>query len=124
MEDFEDTATILKALKELGVRLEIDDFGTGYSSLAYLKRFPVDVLKIDRSFVGGLGQDARNEALVSGIIGLAHALGLKVTAEGVETGEHLARLREMRCDLAQGYHCSKPLPSEEAGALLANGPLW
>jgi two-component system CheB/CheR fusion protein len=82
----------------------------------------VDYLKVDRSFVDGLGEEAEDTAIVSGITGLAHALGLKVIAEGVETGGQLARLREMGCDLAQGYYLAKPLPSEEASALLANDP--
>jgi hypothetical protein len=96
-----------------------DTFGTGYSSLSYLKRFPVEYLKIDRSFVGKLGEDPDDTALVSGVIGLAHTLSFEVVAEGVEAAEQLAKLREAGCDLAQGYYLSKPLPSEAAKTLLA-----
>jgi EAL domain-containing protein (putative c-di-GMP-specific phosphodiesterase class I) len=97
----------------------LDDFGTGYSSLSYLERFPVDYIKIDRSFVGGLGQYSGAEMLVSAIINLAHTLGLKVIAEGVETEEQCERLRGMACDLAQGHLFSEPLTAKEATDLLA-----
>jgi EAL domain-containing protein (putative c-di-GMP-specific phosphodiesterase class I) len=100
------------------VRAIIDDFGTGYSSLSYLERFPVKYVKIDRSFVGGLGKEPGAAVLASGVISLAHALGLKVIAEGVETAEQFERLREMGCDLAQGFYLAEPLSGEEAGALL------
>ncbi len=109
----------LRYLKLLGAKLAVDDFGTGYSSLSYLKRFPVDYLKIDRSFVAGLGRDPRDEGLVSAIVQLAHALGLKTTAEGVETEEQLERLRSLGCDLAQGFYFSKPVPVEAASSLLS-----
>src|SRR5918997_984308 len=97
MEDAPTTGAVLEKLKALGIMVAIDDFGTGYSSLSYLKRFPVDTLKIDRSFVGGLGTDPEDEVLVSGMIGLAHALGLDVVAEGVETERQVASLKEMGC---------------------------
>jgi predicted signal transduction protein with EAL and GGDEF domain len=118
MSDALATAATLEELQDLGVRTIIDDFGTGYSSLSYLERFPVDYIKIDRSFVGGLGVEPGAAVLVSGVISLAHALDLKVIAEGVETQEQLERLRETGCDLAQGYYFAKPLSGEEAGALL------
>ena len=118
MDDAPLNAEIMRELKALGVKLPIDDFGTGYSSLSYLKRFPVEYLKIDRSFVGKLGEEPDDTALVSGVIGLAHTLGFKVVAEGVETAEQLAKLREARCDLAQGYYLSMPLPGEAAKTLL------
>jgi EAL domain-containing protein (putative c-di-GMP-specific phosphodiesterase class I) len=93
--------------------LAIDDFGTGYSSLGTLRHFPVDTLKIDRSFVDGLGAESDDSVIVSGVIGLAHGLGLRVVAEGVETADQLARLHELGCDLGQGYYFSRPLPPGE-----------
>jgi diguanylate cyclase (GGDEF)-like protein/PAS domain S-box-containing protein len=119
MEEVESTLNILRELRDLGVSLAIDDFGTGYSSLSYLKRFPVDSLKIDRSFVEGIEKDSENAVIVSGIITLAHTLGIQVIAEGVETADQAAHLRQIGCDLAQGNHFSEPLPGEAAGELLA-----
>jgi EAL domain-containing protein (putative c-di-GMP-specific phosphodiesterase class I) len=101
------------------VSIFIDDFGMGYSSLAYLKRLPADALKIDHSFVKGLGEDVEDTAIVHTIIELAHTLGLEVIAEGVETEEQAALLKEMGCDLAQGYHFARPLPPEDIPAVLA-----
>jgi diguanylate cyclase (GGDEF)-like protein/PAS domain S-box-containing protein len=121
MNDAPATLVTLRALKELGVQLAIDDFGTGYSSLSYLKRFPVDVLKIDRTFVTGLGHDAEDTAIVQAIITLANTLGLHVTAEGVESAAQLAQLQALGCQLGQGYYFAKPLSCERVGALLANG---
>ncbi len=109
VEDAESNRTALDSLKDLGVTLAVDDFGTGYSSLLYLRRFPVDMLKIDRSFVVGLDTNAEDTAIVSGVVGLAQALGLQAVAEGVETPEQAARLRGLGCPLAQGYYWSKPL---------------
>jgi EAL domain-containing protein (putative c-di-GMP-specific phosphodiesterase class I) len=117
-EDAPVTATVLEELMSLGVRLAIDDFGTGYSSLLYLERFPVDFLKVDRSFVEGLGQDPGTTVLVKAMIDLARTLDLRVVAEGVETAEQLRRVKELGCDLAQGDCFSRPLPDEAAGALL------
>jgi diguanylate cyclase (GGDEF)-like protein/PAS domain S-box-containing protein len=105
-------------LKALGIQLAMDDFGTGYSSLAYLRRFPMDVLKIDRSFVDRLGGEAEDETLVRTIVGLGRRFGMDTVAEGIENAAQLATLREMGCDLGQGYLLSRPLPSAEAGALL------
>ena len=118
MSDAPATVSTLEELTALGVRLVIDDFGTGYSSLSYLERFPVDYVKIDRSFVGGLETEPGAAALVSGMISLAHALGIRVIAEGVERAEQLNRVHAMGCDLAQGRYFSDPLPAEAIGALL------
>jgi diguanylate cyclase (GGDEF)-like protein/PAS domain S-box-containing protein len=109
---------ILNSLHELGIRLAIDNFGTGYSSLAHLKNFPVDVLKIDKSFINTISQHHDNMAIASTIIAMGHSLGFKVLAEGVETPEQLAFLRENGCDFYQGYIKSKPLPADEFTALL------
>ena len=115
------TLDTLFKLKDMGVRLAIDDFGTGYSSLAYLKRFPLDTLKIDRSFVKDLPRDAEDAAIAKAIIAMAHSLRLAVVAEGVETDQQLAFLRQHGCDLVQGFLFSRPVPGEEFAALLA-GP--
>ncbi|MCA1717990.1 MAG: EAL domain-containing protein [Actinobacteria bacterium] len=122
MEDVPSTVGMMRELKSLGVRLAIDDFGTGYTSLAYLKRFPVDYLKIDRSFTGEIGEGAGDRATLRAIIDIAHALSLEVLAEGIEDAGQLARLQELGCDLAQGYHFSEPLTPEAASELLANDP--
>ncbi len=103
----------LFALKDLGITLAIDDFGTGYSSLSYLRRFPIDVLKIDRSFVSDLGVDADADALVRAIAGMAKALKLSVVAEGVETAEQAAFLTELGCEAAQGWHFGRPVPDAD-----------
>ncbi|WP_343731572.1 EAL domain-containing protein [Duganella sp.] len=113
MENAQDTLAALHRLRELGVRLSIDDFGTGYSSLSYLKRFPVDIIKIDRSFVQDLPQDPDDGAIVSAIIALAHSLRLEVVAEGVETDAQLAYLAGRECDLMQGYHLSPAIPADQ-----------
>jgi len=122
MHSAEATLRTLTELKALGVRISIDDFGTGYSSLAYLKRFPIDTLKIDQSFVGDLGTDANDSAIASAVIAMAHGLGLRVVAEGVEREEQLDFLRRQRCDHYQGYLFSRPLAAEEFQALLRDGP--
>ena len=113
MANAEQTISVLRELKRLGVGIVIDDFGTGYSSLIYLKRFPIDTLKIDREFVGDLTRDPDDEAIVTTIITMAHSLGLNVVAEGVETREQLGYLRERKCDEIQGYLLSRPLPEAE-----------
>jgi CheY-like chemotaxis protein len=113
MEDVGASRTVLQSLKELGVRLGIDDFGTGYSSLLYLRRFPVDFLKVDRSFVMGLGHNSEDGAIVAGVLGLAHALGVGAIAEGVEEPAQADKLAALGCEQAQGFLWSKPLPAEE-----------
>jgi diguanylate cyclase (GGDEF)-like protein len=119
MEDVERSANVLRSLKEIGVALAIDDFGTGYSSLSYLERFPVDALKIDRSFVARLGTDPADSAIVSAVMALGHALGLAVIAEGVETTEQLRILADLGCDAAQGYLFARPIPPSELPAFVA-----
>ncbi|MFC5511249.1 EAL domain-containing protein [Massilia jejuensis] len=121
MSDITPAVDLLHRMKALGVNLSIDDFGTGYSSLSYLSRFPIDVLKIDRSFVADITRDANDEAIVTSIIALAHNLKLAVIAEGVETGEQLDYLRRHGCDEMQGYYFSKPLPAHEFEQLMVEG---
>ena len=113
MEDVDRSIQILRSLKDIGVGLTIDDFGTGYSSLSYLERFPVDGLKIDRSFVSRLGTNAADGAIVAAVLALGHALDLTVTAEGVETVEQLQILADLGCDAAQGYLFARPLPPSD-----------
>ncbi len=121
MDDAEFALGKLRTLKDLGVNFAIDDYGTGYSCLRYLKLMPVTSLKIDASFIAGLGIDSGDEAIVAGTVDLAHALNLKVVAEGVETAEQHTRLSELGCDLAQGAYLYEPLTSEEVPHLLTDG---
>jgi EAL domain-containing protein (putative c-di-GMP-specific phosphodiesterase class I) len=113
------TSAILSRLNSLGVGLSIDDFGTGYSSLATLKRSPVSWLKIDRSFVAGLPKNADDIAIVQTVIGLAHSLGIRAIAEGVETDAQLALLQQAGCDAVQGYLIAEPIRPDEIPAWLA-----
>jgi EAL domain-containing protein (putative c-di-GMP-specific phosphodiesterase class I) len=126
MHDVERTTQRLHELKELSIQLVIDDFGTGYSSLAYLRQFPISVLKIDRSFVNRLGTDPQDDAIVRSIVTLARDLGMQVVAEGIETAEQLSTLRALGCDYGQGYLFSRPRPSHEAEALVtpSAGVAW
>jgi len=119
MDDLERRRSPLAELRDLGLRIALDDFGTGYSSLTYLKRFPVDCIKIDQSFVAGVADEGFDAAIVESVIDLAHAVGLSVVAEGLETPEQLERLRELGCDHAQGYLFSKPRPAQDLDTLLA-----
>jgi diguanylate cyclase (GGDEF)-like protein/PAS domain S-box-containing protein len=121
MDDVVEAAAILGELKEIGVRLSLDDFGTGYSSLAYLKRFPIDTLKLDRSFVRDLTTDAEDAAIVRAVLSMSRSLNLKVVAEGVEGAEQLGFLVTQRCDLIQGYYFSGPVPAADFAALLRSG---
>jgi diguanylate cyclase (GGDEF)-like protein len=116
-------ASTLEALSRLGVQLVLDDFGTGYSSLAYLNRFPFDALKIDRSFVEGLGVEQERTAIVEAVIGMARALSLDAIAEGVENESQVAELRRLGCDHVQGHLFSRPLPAEKVGTLVREGRL-
>src|SRR5690554_3918377 len=114
MEDLDKNIEILRDLRTRGLGLSLDDFGTGYSSLSYLKRFPIDTLKIDKSFIAEVTTDPGSRVIVNTIIAMAHALELKVIAEGVETEDQLVLLYERGCDQAQGYLFARPLPYDEA----------
>jgi EAL domain-containing protein (putative c-di-GMP-specific phosphodiesterase class I) len=118
MQDMELSIERLGELKQLGVQLAVDDFGTGYSSLNYIRRFPVDILKVDKSFVDGVNEDGEASALTEAVIKLAGILNLRPVAEGIERADQLQRLLELRCDMGQGFFFAKPLPSEELAALL------
>ena len=120
MEDVDAALATLQQLKALGIQLAIDDFGTGHSALSYLKRFPIDTLKVDRSFIDRLGQDPEDTAIVRATIAFAKTLNLTVTAEGIETTEQLAQLRLLDCDLGQGYYFAMPMPADALGELLAS----
>jgi len=120
MHDAKVTTATLHKLKALGVRIAIDDFGTGYSSLSYLKRFPIDLLKIDQSFVRDITTDNDDAAITSAIIALTHNLGLRTIAEGVETTEQLKFLESRGCDEVQGFLFSRPLAPDECTDLLAS----
>lgn len=124
MENAEAATAALVELKALGVQLSIDDFGTGYSSLSYLHSFPINSLKIDRSFIGKMNVDNTNLEIVRTVVALACSLGMNVTAEGIETAEQLAQLRALQCQYGQGYLFSKPLDSEAAAKLLSSEPQW
>jgi len=121
MRDVDSAIVTLEAVKALGVRISVDDFGTGYSSLAYLKRLPADELKVDKSFVDGLGSDPDDTAIVAAVVASAHALGLCVVAEGVETAQNVASLVRLGCEFAQGFHYSRPVPPEAIDGILDSG---
>ena len=120
----DEVSALFAKVRALGVEIHLDDFGTGYSSLGYLHRFPIDALKIDRSFVSRMERDARSTQLVEAMVRLAHSLGVRVIAEGVRAEAQLATLREMECDQAQGYHFSPPVAADEVEALLEPGRSW
>ena len=124
MENSEEAALMLLRLKALGVGLSIDDFGTGYSSLSRLHSFPVNTLKIDRSFVNQIGSSGENSEIVQAIVMLAEQIGVGVTAEGVETTAQLTKLKELKCDEAQGYFFARPLSAQAAQELIAASPQW
>jgi EAL domain-containing protein (putative c-di-GMP-specific phosphodiesterase class I) len=104
---------VLEGLRSLGVQLAIDDFGTGYSSLAYLQHFPIDIVKIDRSFVNQLGESGKGRSLARSIIAIAGSLGIDTIAEGIETPAQAADLTALDCDRGQGYHYSRPIPASD-----------
>jgi len=124
MENAEMAARLLKRLKGLGVQLSIDDFGTGYSSLSYLHRFPVNTLKIDRSFVGRIGDAAENIEIVRTVISLAENMGMEVVAEGIETMSQLTQLRKLKCQFGQGYLFSRPVDADSVSAWISKKPDW
>ena len=124
MENAELAARLLKRLHELGVQLSIDDFGTGYSSLSYLHRFPVNTLKIDRSFVGRIGEAAENLEIVRTVISLAENMGMEVVAEGIETMSQLTQLRRLKCQYGQGYLFSRPVDADSVSAWISKKPDW
>ena len=116
MSNIEQCTKTLSDLSRIGIAIAIDDFGTGYSSLAYLKRLPIDHLKIDRSFVHDMDHDDDDAAIVRSVIELGHNLGIKVIAEGVERMNSLAILKELGCDAAQGFHIGRPMPASQIDA--------
>jgi EAL domain-containing protein (putative c-di-GMP-specific phosphodiesterase class I) len=118
MQDMDLSIQRLAELKELGVQLAVDDFGTGYSSLNYIRRFPVDILKVDKSFVDGVNEGGEESALTAAIIELAGILRLRPVAEGIERADQLEKLLALQCDLGQGYYFAKPLPLEAVDELL------
>jgi EAL domain-containing protein (putative c-di-GMP-specific phosphodiesterase class I) len=122
--DHEEVTETLVALKALGVRLVLDDFGTGYSSLSYLTRLPLDALKVDRSFVDGLGTESRDTAVTEAIVAMSRALSLRVVGEGAETELQVAELDRLGCDFVQGFHFSRPVPADEITRMLAERPVW
>jgi EAL domain-containing protein (putative c-di-GMP-specific phosphodiesterase class I) len=124
MENRDRAVEVLQALGEHGVRVGIDDFGAGQSSLGYLKVLPVHTLKIDQSFVDGIGKDPEDSAIVAAIVQFAHTLGLSVTAEGVEDAAQLHALRSLGCDLGQGYYFARPQPGEVVRALVHHRFRW
>jgi EAL domain-containing protein (putative c-di-GMP-specific phosphodiesterase class I) len=119
LQDSKSTTAVLHALKDLGVELALDDFGTGFSSLSHLKRFPIDVLKIDQSFVRDIATDADDASIVSAVISMGKSLQMRVVAEGVETREQLAFLQQQRCPEGQGYYFSRPVAAAEFTQLFA-----
>ena len=118
METAQSATEVLAALREVGVRIALDDFGTGYSSLSYLQRFPLDVLKLDRSFISGLETTPSVSQIVAATIDMARAFGMSVVAEGVETEGQLRRLQDLGCHFAQGYYFARPQPPKAIAALL------
>ena len=122
MQDSHSTAVVLLALKDMGVQLALDDFGTGFSSLSYLKRFPIDTLKIDQSFVRDVTTDADDASIVSAVISMGKSLHMRVVAEGVETRAQLEFLRQHSCPFGQGYYFSRPVVAGEFLQMMGRSP--
>ncbi|MEA2210905.1 MAG: hypothetical protein QOF83_853, partial [Solirubrobacteraceae bacterium] len=122
--DADGLSDTLEELKAIGVRLVLDDFGTGYSSLAYLTRLPIDALKVDRSFIDGLGTEPEDTAITEAIVAMSHALSLQVVGEGAETARQVAELERVGCDLVQGFYFSRPVPAAEISHMLERGAPW
>ena len=118
IDDDSRTREALDDFRQMGVRLAVDDFGTGYSALSYLRKFPVNILKIDRSFIHDIAENMGDRRLVEAIIAMSHGLDLVVVAEGVETSEQESLLRDLRCDMVQGYFYSKPIEANEIKQLI------
>jgi EAL domain-containing protein (putative c-di-GMP-specific phosphodiesterase class I) len=121
MHDMDFTVATLQNLKAMGIQIAIDDFGCGHSSLSYLKRLPIDHVKIDQSFVRDLATDPNDAAIVGSVVAMTRELNLKVVAEGVETEEQLAFLKDRRCDLVQGFLFSQPMPADDVESMIAQG---
>ncbi|MEM7760518.1 MAG: EAL domain-containing protein, partial [Cyanobacteria bacterium P01_A01_bin.40] len=124
MDNVENTISLLNQLQKLKIKISMDDFGTGFSSFSYLHRFPINTLKVDRSFVSNMSQGEKNREIVNTIIILAHRLGMDVIAEGIETAEELAILKGFDCEYAQGYFFAKPLSKEDATKLIVQNKKW
>ncbi|WP_419660221.1 diguanylate cyclase (GGDEF) domain protein [Desulfosarcina variabilis str. Montpellier] len=123
MQDDKDTIATLQELKDLKLRIALDDFGTGYSSLSYLTSFPVDTIKIDRSFVMGCTTEPKNLIIIKAIIAMGHSMGKRIVAEGIETETQFEMMKELGCDEGHGYLFKHPIPPDEFSALLAQGVL-
>jgi EAL domain-containing protein (putative c-di-GMP-specific phosphodiesterase class I) len=124
MDKHPNVAQTMTELRAMGVRIDLDDFGTGYSSLSYLHQFPIDTLKIDRSFIHRIGASDDAVEIVNTILALANSLDMEVVAEGVETEEQLQQLRKMHCAYAQGYHLSRPVEAPQFETLIGTGRSW
>ena len=124
MDNVENTIVLLNQLKELNIKISMDDFGTGFSSFSYLHRFPIDTLKIDRSFVSNMSQGVKNIEIVNTIVILAHKLGMDVIAEGIETQSEREIIQNFDCESGQGYFFAKPLSAKDATKLLADNIQW
>ena len=121
MQDVDSTIEILDSLKKMNVKISVDDFGTGYSSLSYLNRFPVDILKVDRSFLKEIPSNSNNAAITAAIVALAQSMKLEVIAEGVETREQVDFLNTLKCDGMQGFYAARPEPADTVSTLLSGG---